>query len=354
MNPKYTYYSNDVAPNSNDVFLSENRLSDMIVDKFCKNLYESGQSKYYDEITLDCEYDVFREYMGSTKFSGIMQEIEKSVDLYSYSNSDNEIICIVKATSSDSLITIQFNYSDVSFGKSLIASLKSRFDIPTSYIRWIYDIQYLESIKIPLENKNMPFTEMYPFLNGESLEDYYDRYMNSDASILLLLGPPGLGKTAMIRGLLHHAKQSAILTYHNKLLESDEFFASWFRSKDENIVIMEDSDTMLLPRTDGNSMMNRFLNLGDGLITVKNKKMIFTTNLPNVSSIDEALLRKGRCHDVVQFSYLNKDQAKLIAEKSGLELTLDQDKYSIADIFADSRSNRDRRNVKTSQKFGFI
>lgn len=336
-----------------DVFLSEHRLSDMIVDKFTKEVFERGGSKYSDEITLECDLQTFRKYVKETDVSSVLQEIDTGVDLYCYKQSD-EMVCVIKTTSTDSLITIQINYSDYEFGKCLIKNLKDRFEIPNSYIRWIYDTQYLESIKIPLQNKNMPFTEMYPFLNGETLEEYYDRYMNSDASILLLLGPPGLGKTAMIRGLLHYANESAILTYHTKLLESDEFFASWFRSKDENIVIMEDSDTMLLPRADGNSMMNRFLNLGDGLITLKNKKMIFTTNLPNVSSIDEALLRKGRCHDVVQFSYLNKDQAKLIAEKSGLELTLDQDKYSIADIFADSRSNRDRRNVKTSQKFGFI
>lgn len=350
---KYNFPKSDmVSTNGTDVFLSEHRLSDMIVDKFVKGVFEKGRSKYSEEITLDCDLNAFREYVTQTDVSSFLQEIDFGVDLYSYSQ-DDEVVCIIKTTSTDSLITIQINYSDYEFGKTLIKNLKDRFEIPKSYVRWIYDTQYLESIKIPLQNKNMPFTEMYPFLNGETLEEYYDRYMNSDASILLLLGPPGLGKTAMIRGLLHYANQSAILTYHTKLLESDEFFASWFRSKDENIVIMEDSDTMLLPRADGNSMMNRFLNLGDGLITLKNKKMIFTTNLPNVSSIDEALLRKGRCHDVVQFSYLNKSQAKLIAEKSGVELSLEQDTYTIADIFADYRTNSSR-NMNRSQKFGFI
>jgi hypothetical protein len=342
----------DFSPNT-DIVLSENRLSDMIIDKFTKDAFERGGSKYCEEITLDCDRKKFREYIEKTDVISVMHEIDTDVDLYVYGDNSEEIFCIIKAVCSDSLITLNVNYSNRGYGTGAIAAIKSHFSVPNSYIRWIYDTQYLESIKIPLENKNMPFTEMYPFLNGETLDEYYDRYMNSDASILLLLGPPGLGKTAMIRGLLRYANQSAILTYHTKLLESDEFFASWFRSKDENIVIMEDSDTMLLPRADGNSMMNRFLNLGDGLITLKNKKMIFTTNLPNVSSIDEALLRKGRCHDVVEFSYLNKDQASLIADKAGICFVADQEKYTIADIFADTRTNK-VSSVKRHQQFGFM
>ena len=343
----------NTIPNKSDtdVFLSEHRLSDMIIDKFTKDAFSEGKSKFCHDITLTCGIHEFRTYIRTQSPASVLYNVDESVDIYSFK--DTEVYCLIKAIHSDSLITLRVNYTDERLTHDLIDDIRSRFDIPNSYIRWIYDLQYLESLKIPLENKNMPFTEMYPFLNGETLHEYYDRYMNSDASILLLLGPPGLGKTAMIRGLLHYANQSAILTYHTKLLESDEFFASWFRSIDENIVIMEDSDTLLLPRAEGNTMMNRFLNLGDGLITLKNKKMIFTTNLPNVSAIDEALLRKGRCHDILEFSYLNKSQAKLIAEKAGVDFDPSQDKYTIADIFADSRTNRDRSR-KASQKFGFI
>lgn len=202
-------------------------------------------------------------------------------------------------------------------------------------VKWVYDKQYYDTIDVALPAENLPFDEMYPFLNGTSLHDYYDEYINGKASILVLIGPPGTAKTSWIRGLLHHTKQNAILTYHQKLLDDDEFFAEWIKSETENILVIEDADNILAAREDGNDMMQRFLNMGDGLISIQKKKIIFTTNLPNVSSIDPALIRKGRCHDVLTFDLLTVEQASKVAEKAGVNFVPTADRVSIADIFSD-------------------
>ena len=43
--------------------------------------------------------------------------------------------------------------------------------------------------------------------------------------------------------------------------------------------------------------------------------MIFTTNLPNINDIDDALLRPGRCYAVKNLRSLEPDEALRLAEK---------------------------------------
>jgi ATP-dependent 26S proteasome regulatory subunit len=120
-------------------------------------------------------------------------------------------------------------------------------------------------------------------------------------------------------------------------------------------MVIEDSDTFLRARTDGNTMMHRFLNVGDGLVTTKGKKLIFSTNLPSTKDIDPALIRPGRCFDVLNFNLLNKEQAKVLAKKVGSSLP-EKDKdganeYSIAEIY---NQKADDLIEKKTKKFGFV
>ena len=216
-------------------------------------------------------------------------------------------------------------------------------------IDWIYNSDG-QSIEVPLRGDRIPLEEMYPWLEGESLASYYDRFMHSDASILLLIGPPGTGKTTFIRGLLQHSRQSAVVTYDPAILAKDFVFAQ-FVEGDRNIFVIEDADNFLGARTDGNDIMHKFLNVGDGLVTTKNKKMIFSTNLPSIKDIDPALIRPGRCFDIVNFQLLNNEQAAALAEKLDVPFEQKDDgKHSIADIF-----HKQVLAVKTpKRKLGFV
>lgn len=227
---------------------------------------------------------------------------------------------------------------------------KDNFDFVKNEIEWIYTTDG-SSIDIPLQNERMPVDEMYPFLNGETLEKYYDDFMKSSASILLLIGPPGTGKTTFIRGMLQHTNSSATLTYDANILEKDYVFASFIEG-DKSVLILEDADMFLKSRKEGNTMMHKFLNVGDGLVTTRGKKMIFSTNLPSIKDIDPALVRPGRCYDILNFSELNQEQAEKLATKVGVTLNGKRDKWSIADIFFnDSSGNK----FKTKEnKIGFV
>ena len=112
------------------------------------------------------------------------------------------------------------------------------------------------------------------------------------------------------------------------------------------------SDQNRRPRDDGNDLMARFLNVGSGLVSNGKKKLIFSTNLPNISNVDEALVRPGRCFDVLQFSGLDSEQAQALIAKLGLDIKSDSvynsNKIPVSEIFNNAKP-RQRKS-----KVGFI
>jgi ATP-dependent 26S proteasome regulatory subunit len=98
-------------------------------------------------------------------------------------------------------------------------------------------------------------------------------------------------------------------------------------------------------------MMHRFLNASDGLISMKGKKIIFTTNIPNIGDIDDALIRPGRCFDILNFRNLTKLEAQVVVDEfyTGEKPVLDKDKYSLAEV-----TNLGRNRGKSRNKTGFV
>lgn len=234
-------------------------------------------------------------------------------------------------------------FGDAEWSDSIINKFLSDFEVVISHIEWIYSADG-NSVNVPLNGSRLPVTEMYPFLNDETVEDYYDRYLKSNCSILLLLGPPGTGKTTFIRGLLEHSKSSAIVTYDPNILEKDFVFAN-FVDSESSIMVLEDSDAFLKARTDGNTMMHRFLNVGDGLVTTAGKKMIFSTNLPSIRDIDSALTRPGRCFDILTFDHLTQDQAEKLADRFKFKLPEVRNHWSVAEVFNEQKHKPAERRV---------
>lgn len=203
---------------------------------------------------------------------------------------------------------------DPSYADTWYQYFDNMFKKAENLIQWIYNSQGHE-ISVPL-NFRPAIRAAYPWIDSSytALTDYIDEYIDSDASVLILIGPPGTGKTTFIKNLIHRSKANAKVAYDPKVMMEDSFFAG-FIGDDTRFLVMEDADEFLRSRTEGNTMMHKFLNVSDGLISAADKKLVFSTNLPNLDDIDEALMREGRCFDVLQFRALNRKEAQSVLDE---------------------------------------
>ena len=161
--------------------------------------------------------------------------------------------------------------------------------------------------------------EAYPMLD-EPVASFIDRYLSARETVLVLQGPPGTGKTRLVRailaGLSRRKGDSAKVLYtaDRRTLENDEIFVEFVTGAHDAFVV-EDADHILGARTDGNADLHRFLSVADGVVRALGRKIIFTTNLPNVGDIDEALLRPGRCFAMLRTRALDRAELRRLFDR---------------------------------------
>lgn len=323
---------------SDKIFLGVSDFEDLVTSEVMRRRVDANVTTVQRETTVLCNRDMWKKWAENNFKDFLFVQTNSSSGFIIEQETNNFIKFSVNSNSTEVRA-----FGDEDFADDMIEIVEENFSVVTSYIEWIYGGDG-NSVNVPLNRDRLPVAEMYPFLKGESLEDYYDRYMESSANILLLIGPPGTGKTTFIRGLLAHRNCSAIVTYDAGILEKDGFFAR-FIEDDAEVMVLEDSDAFLKSRSDGNTMMHRFLNVGDGLVTTKGKKMIFSTNLPSIRDIDSALVRPGRCFDILTFDSLSYSNAETLAKKLNVTLPEIKDTYSIAEVFNEQQHKAKERKV---------
>lgn len=171
----------------------------------------------------------------------------------------------------------------------------------------------LESASIEEMADDVLYDRAYPELKS-GVGEFIASYLNASETVLVLQGPPGTGKTRLIRAILGEISRrrggqaQALYTGDKKALESDEIFVKFITGWDDAFVV-EDADYLLAPRAEGNENLHRFLAIADGVIRAQGRKIIFSTNLPNVGDLDDALIRPGRCFARVYVRELSHKEA---------------------------------------------
>lgn len=215
-------------------------------------------------------------------------------------------------------------------------------------IHWYFEVKdEVRSAEITEIISDTFYSAAYP--NIPDMEKYVNEYLESDASVLVLRGSPGLGKTRFIRYLLSAANDRKKRQGHSEfnigytadpdVLSHDRLFIDLLDSTID-VVVLEDIDNQMGKRSEGNDVMVKLLNASDGLISSFGKKIILSTNLPHMNAVDEALLRPGRCFDTLEFQELNEDQTlELLKKLTGNEnllkskLKMTGTKFSLAEVY---------------------
>lgn len=222
----------------------------------------------------------------------------------------------------------------------------------------------LSPVPHTIDTPRVATPEYYPYIEGGIVE-LIKNFMLSDEAVLILMGPPGTGKTSGVSaaigelGLLPlYAKKTEVITNPKFVSEvfkmSDSYMDRVGGSKAKErrdlftgnnmndvefhlrqkikepgsleeeevqkipVVIVEDGDLLIAPRSQGNAMMAELLNETDGVGSNTTRKMIISTNLQSTKDIDEALIRPGRCYEVVHFRNLTPTEAVAARAAGGL------------------------------------
>lgn len=189
-------------------------------------------------------------------------------------------------------------------------------------------------------NDDLPHKEIVNFLNSES------------SGLCILHGKPGTGKTTYFRHLIYSGIKDVkfiYIDYHQLSNVTDGSFIDYLIEKKNSVIIFEDCEELLEKRENGkNILINSLLNMSDGLLgDGLNLKFICTFNAP-LTTIDDAILRKGRMKVMYEFGDLSPEKTQKLAKDIGVDIP-EGESLPLCDIYNYMSKNdyTDRNNKKT-------
>lgn len=310
--------------------------------EFVFNAVASGENVYYLEFKLKSTMEAAIKELSS------LYRPSTSVEMLSMDKAVVTVPGVYFASlrsAGSGIIEVEIN--GINVAPQVVKDHFSQLSVVTNpLVKWHY-AHHGETNSTSLEVDDVKVIDdaYYPYIT-QGIETYIDEYLNDKSSVLILMGPPGTGKTSFVKHLIVSRGLKTSVTFDEKILSSDEFFVDWLFNSEESLLVAEDADVMLHSReSESNKLISKFLNVSDGIVKPLNKKIIFTTNIGQVNKIDPALIRPGRCFDVIDFRELTLEEANAVAGMNGLPLLTENKTYSLAQIFNQKPMNTNRTKM---------
>lgn len=292
-------------------------------------------SNFFPNYSLNRKnYKDIRELIPTLDYLKPMEGINSGIELYTMH--DGMVIIFDKAKSfigNGKCIVIMTKKPDNSHFHKFLEDIDNKinsYDNEDSLSFSYYKMEKGEIKKTQLSRELKTFATcdyFYPYLNVPNL---LDSFLNAREKILILFGAPGTGKSSLIKRIIteirnnHDPNKTKDIVYvkDTNVLDQDSFWVDLLEEQ-PYFLILDDLDIGLSDRRldeakGKKSFASNMLSFSDGVLDVKTKIMI-TTN-QDLSQIDQAIVRPGRCFDILRLRELKNAEAKLIWEK---ELKMD-------------------------------
>ncbi len=165
----------------------------------------------------------------------------------------------------------------------------------------------------------------------------------ADSGIVILNGDPGTGKSYLIRSILTELQErhavictppATFLTNVDLLVEATK------ESNKPSLVVLEDIGDLLAQDNVSRHLdeTSNFLNLTDGLLSLLMNTIFIVSFNHDMSKINPALTRPGRCLGQIAVSDLSPEQAKELVGP-GLDGVFQMDRrYTLAEVYEMKRT----------------
>lgn len=185
-----------------------------------------------------------------------------------------------------------------------------------------------KSGRIQFQRIGKAFHELERDNYSQKVNDLYDRVVgelnseNPRGRIAIFDGPPGTGKTYMIRAILNDVNGVHVMIPSHMVssLADPSILPAIIElknsQKDTILFIIEDGDEVIAPRgADNMPAISSVLNLGDGILgACLDIRVVITTNAKR-SEMDEAMTRPGRLISIVHIGAMEVEEAIVVFNK---------------------------------------